>query len=268
MSNQKLGKFISELRRSRGMTQKELGEKLFVSDKTVSRWECGETLPDLSLIPLIAEIFDITTDELLKGKKESSDVPFSEKSTNSSDSSDAKFNYDDYNIQQKQIAKALNKLLFKKLLIVSLCILVIICICLYALNGLRYYKLRFDNYDDFKFFMESDYNLWYSKNNDQTSSQTIIAINTNHPYKVYKTIILSNDAIVCNYYYNPDLYKEVTFSSNHDKLPIMVTAYSLYGEFEKTFQAIETVLYFSIPLQFVAIAVIYLVQSEKNKLHL
>lgn len=62
-----IGKFISALRRANGMTQKELGERLYVSDKTVSRWERGECDPELSLIPAIAEIFGITTDELLRG---------------------------------------------------------------------------------------------------------------------------------------------------------------------------------------------------------
>ena len=64
-----IGKFIAALRRANGMTQRELGEKLFVSDKTVSRWECDECTPDLSLIPTIAEIFGITTDELLRGER-------------------------------------------------------------------------------------------------------------------------------------------------------------------------------------------------------
>lgn len=69
MENKTIGKFISALRRANGMTQKELGEKLFVSDKTVSRWERDECTPELSLIPSIAEIFGITTDELLRGEK-------------------------------------------------------------------------------------------------------------------------------------------------------------------------------------------------------
>ena len=63
-----IGELISYLRRTKGMTQKELGERLFVSDKTVSRWERGESSPELSLIPAIAGIFGITTDELLQGK--------------------------------------------------------------------------------------------------------------------------------------------------------------------------------------------------------
>ncbi len=68
-----IGKFISALRKANGMTQKELGEKLFVSDKTVSRWECDECTPELSLIPSIAEIFGITTDELLRGERNNQD---------------------------------------------------------------------------------------------------------------------------------------------------------------------------------------------------
>ena len=69
MEKKTIGKFISALRKANGMTQKELGEKLFVSDKTVSRWECDECTPELSLIPSIAEIFGVTTDELLRGER-------------------------------------------------------------------------------------------------------------------------------------------------------------------------------------------------------
>ena len=69
MEKKTIGKFISALRRANGMTQRELGEMLYVSDKTVSRWECDECTPELSLIPLIAEIFNITTDELLRGER-------------------------------------------------------------------------------------------------------------------------------------------------------------------------------------------------------
>lgn len=71
MEKKTIGKFISALRRASGMTQRELGEKLFVSDKTVSRWERDECTPELSLIPVIAEIFGVTTDELLRGERNS-----------------------------------------------------------------------------------------------------------------------------------------------------------------------------------------------------
>ncbi len=68
MEKKTIGKLIAALRRTNGMTQRELGERLFVSDKTVSRWECDECTPELSLIPAIAELFGITTDELLRGE--------------------------------------------------------------------------------------------------------------------------------------------------------------------------------------------------------
>ena len=69
MEKKTIGKWIAILRKANGMTQKELAEKLFVSDKTVSRWERDECDPDLALIPVIADIFGITTDELLRGER-------------------------------------------------------------------------------------------------------------------------------------------------------------------------------------------------------
>lgn len=74
MEKKTIGKFISVLRKANGMTQRDLADKLFVSDKTVSRWECDECTPDLTLIPAIAEIFGITTDELLRGERNNASV--------------------------------------------------------------------------------------------------------------------------------------------------------------------------------------------------
>lgn len=69
MEKKTIGGFISTLRKANGMTQKELAEQLNVSDKTVSRWERDDGTPDLSVIPAIAEIFDVTCDELLRGER-------------------------------------------------------------------------------------------------------------------------------------------------------------------------------------------------------
>lgn len=68
MEKRTMGSFIAALRRANGMTQRELAERLNVSDKSVSRWECDDGYPDLSLIPVIAEIFGVTADELLRGE--------------------------------------------------------------------------------------------------------------------------------------------------------------------------------------------------------
>lgn len=75
MERKSIGTFIAALRRSNGMTQKELAEKLNVSDKAVSRWERDESLPDLMLLPVIADIFHVTADELLRGERKS-EQPF------------------------------------------------------------------------------------------------------------------------------------------------------------------------------------------------
>lgn len=69
MEKKTLGAFLAALRRASGMTQRELAERLNVSDKAVSRWERDESAPDLTLIPVIAEIFGITSDELLRGER-------------------------------------------------------------------------------------------------------------------------------------------------------------------------------------------------------
>ena len=71
MEKKTIGGFIAALRKANGMTQKDLAEKLNVSDKTVSRWERDDGAPDLAVIPVIAEIFDVTCDELLRGKRKS-----------------------------------------------------------------------------------------------------------------------------------------------------------------------------------------------------
>ncbi len=69
MTNHSIGDFIAAMRKANGMTQKELADRLHVSDKSVSRWERNETAPDLSLIPVLADIFNVSADELLRGER-------------------------------------------------------------------------------------------------------------------------------------------------------------------------------------------------------
>ena len=69
MNQEKIGKFISECRKNRKMTQSELAEKLGISDKSVSKWETGKCMPDLSLFKPLCEELEITINELLSGEK-------------------------------------------------------------------------------------------------------------------------------------------------------------------------------------------------------
>ena len=63
-----IGKEITDLRKAHNMTQMELADKLGISFQAVSNWERGNTMPDISKLPELAEIFHISVDELLKGK--------------------------------------------------------------------------------------------------------------------------------------------------------------------------------------------------------
>lgn len=63
-----LGAFIAQLRKEKGLTQKQLSEILGVSDKTISHWEREESAPDISILPVLAETLGVSVDELLKGE--------------------------------------------------------------------------------------------------------------------------------------------------------------------------------------------------------
>ena len=77
MDKKKIGNFISALRKEKGMTQRELADKLYVSDRTVSKWERGAGLPDASLMIALSDLLGITVNELLTGEK-SPDRPSAE----------------------------------------------------------------------------------------------------------------------------------------------------------------------------------------------
>ena len=64
-----IGSFIAALRKAKGLTQRQLADILNVSDKAVSRWERDENAPDFSLIPILADIFEVTSDEILRGQR-------------------------------------------------------------------------------------------------------------------------------------------------------------------------------------------------------
>ena len=73
MDQVKTGAFIAELRKEKGLTQKEVAEKLGVADKTISKWETGRGLPEVSLMMPLCEVLGITVNELLSGEKISAD---------------------------------------------------------------------------------------------------------------------------------------------------------------------------------------------------
>lgn len=68
MNQKQIGEFIAQLRKEQNMTQIELGEKLGVTNKTVSRWENGNYMPDISIMQELCETLNISINELVSGK--------------------------------------------------------------------------------------------------------------------------------------------------------------------------------------------------------
>lgn len=69
MSKTEIGEFLAALRKSKGYTQQEAAELLGVSNKTVSSWETGASCPDISMLPTLAELYGVTCDEIVRGKR-------------------------------------------------------------------------------------------------------------------------------------------------------------------------------------------------------
>ena len=69
MDATKIGRFIGAERRAKGWTQRQLADKLQLTDKAISRWETGKGLPDVSLLLPLANVLDITVGELLAGER-------------------------------------------------------------------------------------------------------------------------------------------------------------------------------------------------------
>ena len=71
MDQKKIGVFLKELRREKGITQEKFAEALNVSGRTVSRWETGSNMPDISLLADIANFYDVSIPEIIDGERKS-----------------------------------------------------------------------------------------------------------------------------------------------------------------------------------------------------
>ena len=68
MDQIKIGKFIQEKRKTKNLTQMDLAEKLNITDRAISKWECGKSLPDASIMLELCETLGISVNELLTGE--------------------------------------------------------------------------------------------------------------------------------------------------------------------------------------------------------
>ncbi|MBS1401045.1 MAG: helix-turn-helix transcriptional regulator [Firmicutes bacterium] len=74
MEKQTIGGFLATLRKANGYTQQEVAEKIGVSNKTLSSWETDKTCPDLTLIPVLADLYGVTSDEILRAGRRRSET--------------------------------------------------------------------------------------------------------------------------------------------------------------------------------------------------
>lgn len=74
MNQEKIGGFLRELRKQKGLTQEKMAEKFHVSSRTISRWENGNNMPDLDLLIEISDYYEIDLREILNGERKSENM--------------------------------------------------------------------------------------------------------------------------------------------------------------------------------------------------
>lgn len=70
MENNRIGSFIAQSRREKGLTQQELADELNITNKAISKWETGNGLPDITLLMKLAKVLDVTVEEILAGERD------------------------------------------------------------------------------------------------------------------------------------------------------------------------------------------------------
>lgn len=74
MDQKKIGNFLKELRKEKDITQEQFAEHLGISGRTISRWETGSNMPDISLLVEIAEFFNVSIPEIINGERKSENM--------------------------------------------------------------------------------------------------------------------------------------------------------------------------------------------------
>jgi len=98
MNQKKTGEFLKQLRKEKEMTQEQLAEQFCVSARTVSRWETGSNMPDLSILIELADFYDVDIREIIDGERKSENMNNETKDT------------------LKKVAEYSNKLLIKQII--------------------------------------------------------------------------------------------------------------------------------------------------------
>ena len=117
MDQIKIGKFIADIRKEKGMTQNELAQKLGVTDRAISKWENGRGMPDISIIQSLCEELSVSINELLSGERITDDDIKAKAEENILNSLKATFK----NIRYKNI--------FMFIVVILVCLSLLLCCC-------------------------------------------------------------------------------------------------------------------------------------------
>ncbi len=158
MNQAKIGKFIAELRNNKNLTQEKLGEMLGIGGKSVSKWERGINLPDISLLSKLSEILEVDVTELLAGERKIKNEDTqgqSESSTSTTENKDVsdkeEKSVESINARAVEGIKLYNKKAKKKYIKITLVIITIIVIAFTSL-------FMINNYNKFKVYKVSSGN--------------------------------------------------------------------------------------------------------------
>lgn len=130
MDQVKIGKFIAEMRKSVGLTQDELGERLFIKGQSVSKWERGLNLPDTSILLELSEILNVSVTEILKGER----IDNKNKDNNKPKTLSPEL--------VKYVKKKQDKRLFRRVIILGVALtFIIIILFLYSVNNYNKFNI-------------------------------------------------------------------------------------------------------------------------------
>jgi len=140
MNQIKIGKFIAECRKKQNLTQKELAEKLNITDRAVSKWERGINLPDISLLHELSDILKINVTELLDGKR-------SEKKKIDSDDILNTLKYTEIKTMEKH-KNNINLIMFSFIIFISLMLIIFNLKIIYYFNSRYNYNMQYIYIDE------------------------------------------------------------------------------------------------------------------------
>jgi transcriptional regulator with XRE-family HTH domain len=151
MNQEKIGKFIAKLRKEKNMTQEELANRLGINSKSVSRWENGKCMPDLSLLVPLSKELDISVNDLLSGKR--------------NDKKDYQESFEENIVNVVSKVDKTNKKFSLKVIYISL-LLVIILIPLIVLCTSQFFKAPWISFSSFKIMDKANQFYKALQNND------------------------------------------------------------------------------------------------------